>query len=153
MKKQWILSVWIILSIVLMAACQDPEANAKEEMAAAAETVKNVYMDAQNDDMNKFYEHFSKSGISKDDMEISKIMFSDKVKQVGGIEKFTFTPIEKSKLKEKAVNMLKDEYKEDWTVVLEESKIGGNYFWILQKHEDRYYVINGDESPKEDILK
>ncbi|MBS2970700.1 hypothetical protein J9317_18310 [Metabacillus sp. KIGAM252] len=153
MKKQWILSVWIILSIVLMAACQDPEANAKEEMAAAAETVKKVYMDAQKDDMNKFYEHFSKSGISKDDMEISKIMFSDKVTQVGGIEKFTFTPIEKSKLKEKAANMLKEEYKEDWTVVLEESKIGGTYFWILQKDGDRYYVINGDESPKEDILK
>ncbi|AZB44554.1 hypothetical protein CEF21_20955 [Bacillus sp. FJAT-42376] len=152
MKKQWLLTVWMILSIALMAACQDPEANAKE-MTAAANTVKQVYKDAKGEDMEKFYEHFSKSGISKEDLQLSKIMFSDKVDQVGGIEKLTFTPIQKDELKADAAKMLKDEYKEDWTVVLEESKIGGTYFWILQKHGDRYYVINGDESPKEDILK
>ncbi|MCD7034465.1 hypothetical protein LRR81_09465 [Metabacillus sp. GX 13764] len=149
-KSLWAFLVVLSLFAACLAGCSSTEADAKGK---AAEAMKQVYTAAQKHDQKAFNQLFSHSNIAADELKVSMMMFADKADAAGGVSKLNFTEIPQGKLKEDAAKALKDQYKDNWNVVYEESKVSTPYFWILQNIDGTYYVVNGDESEKKDIVK
>ncbi|MFY4775096.1 hypothetical protein [Metabacillus sp. RGM 3146] len=150
MTRKSLTALFFVLSLlmVLVSGCAQAD-----EKGKAAETMKNVYAAAEKHDKKTFKDLFSHSNIADEELNLSMIMFGDKADAAGGIKNLKFTEIPKDKLKDDAAKMLTDQYKDNWQVVYEESKVSTPYFWIIQKLDGKYYVVNGDESAKKDIVK
>lgn len=138
-----------VLLLGMLAGCSAKA----DEKGKAAETMKSVYAAAEKKDQKMFNELFSHSNIDQEDLKASMLMFGEKAEAAGGAKNMKFTEIPKDKLKEDAAKALKDQYQDNWQVVYEESKVSAPYFWIIQQVDDQYYVVNGDESNKKDVVK
>lgn len=131
--RKLLFSMIFILTIVL-SGCGKNE---------AVETVKEMYTAAIEGDADTF------TGIhlpSQDVYSIENVMaeYGGYALDMGGVGKMKFSPVaSEEELLPDVVTDLKEDYDDNWELVLEERTEGDNYnVYILQKSDEKYYIAD-----------
>lgn len=115
-------------------------------------TVENMYNAAVDRDIESFTKILSGfDGLSGYEQEAMADLASDVI-DLGGVSEMNITELEKDDLKDEFVDELNERFN-DWAIVSVELGEDYHYFWLLQKIDGEYYVIDGDDFKSEDVLK